>query len=351
MSIHILYEFRDGPWGGGNQFLKALRTQFRNEGIYAESPEEADAILFNSHHFGPGNTYLDALLRLRRHNPDLVLVQRIDGPIQAVRGTDRQIDNVIYRANALLADGTIFQTEWSRKENVRRGLISRHHAETVINNAPDSGIFHPSKESSGRSKTRLIATSWAANSRKGFGYYDFLDRKLDWSRFEMRFVGNTPQAFKNIVHIPPQDSAALSKLLRDSDIFITGSSNDPCSNSLLEALHSGLPAVALKSGGHPELVGDGGVLFEGEADLIDAIETVAAQRKDHRKRISVRSLCDIAGDYAHFIHNCPRDVRPPGENIGLSIAKAELKMRMRWASLSSRISSRLGRFRQVSNEA
>lgn len=351
MSIHILYEFRDGPWGGGNQFLKALRTWFRKKGIYAESPEEANAILFNSHHFGHANEYLDALLRLRRLNPDIVLVQRIDGPIQAVRGTDRQVDNLIYRANALLADGTIFQTEWSRAENIRRGLSTRHHAEIVINNAPDSDIFHPSKAPSDGSKTKLIATSWAANARKGFGYYNFLDRHLDWNRFEMKFVGNTPQPFKNIVHIPPQDSTALSKLLRDSDIFVTGSSNDPCSNSLLEALHSGLPAVALKSGGHPELVGAGGVLFEGETDLIDAIETVAAQRVEHRNRISVRSLCDIAGDYAHFIHNCPRDVRPRRKNTGLSIAETELKLRIKWASLGSRVSNRLRRFRQTSKVA
>ena len=27
MKVHILTEFIDGPWGGGNQFQKALRNQ------------------------------------------------------------------------------------------------------------------------------------------------------------------------------------------------------------------------------------------------------------------------------------------------------------------------------------
>ena len=50
MKIHILYNSKGGAWGGGNQFLKALRKCFVKEGCYAESPEDSDVILFNSHH-------------------------------------------------------------------------------------------------------------------------------------------------------------------------------------------------------------------------------------------------------------------------------------------------------------
>ena len=49
-KIHILFKFIEGPYGGGNQFLKALRDYFNEIGIYSEKPEEADIILFNSHH-------------------------------------------------------------------------------------------------------------------------------------------------------------------------------------------------------------------------------------------------------------------------------------------------------------
>ena len=48
MKIHILYLFKDGPWGGGNQFLKALRNEFIKMNFYEEIPEKADVILFNS---------------------------------------------------------------------------------------------------------------------------------------------------------------------------------------------------------------------------------------------------------------------------------------------------------------
>ena len=48
VRIHILYSFREGPWGGANQFLKALREEMRAHGNWADSPADADVILFDS---------------------------------------------------------------------------------------------------------------------------------------------------------------------------------------------------------------------------------------------------------------------------------------------------------------
>ena len=49
-KVHILFKFQLGPWGGGNQFLKALKNYFIQEGVYEEDPIKADCILVNSHH-------------------------------------------------------------------------------------------------------------------------------------------------------------------------------------------------------------------------------------------------------------------------------------------------------------
>jgi hypothetical protein len=50
MKISINNKITEGAWGGGNQFLKALRKYFIKQECYAESLEGADVILFNSHH-------------------------------------------------------------------------------------------------------------------------------------------------------------------------------------------------------------------------------------------------------------------------------------------------------------
>ncbi len=50
MRIHILFDFKSGAYGGGNQFLKALCQFFTDSNYYCNDPNNADVILINSHH-------------------------------------------------------------------------------------------------------------------------------------------------------------------------------------------------------------------------------------------------------------------------------------------------------------
>ena len=50
IKIYINYDIKNKPWGGGNQFLKALRKQIIKKGFYTDSLKDANSILFNSHH-------------------------------------------------------------------------------------------------------------------------------------------------------------------------------------------------------------------------------------------------------------------------------------------------------------
>ena len=139
MKIHILYKFVEGPWGGGNQFLKALRDYFREIGVYSETPEEAQVILFNSHHC------LEEVLKLKRKHPSKILIHRVDGPVFYVRGRDKIIDEIIFLFNNLFADGTIFQSNWSKKWNYSLGFKKTSFVTTIMN-ASDNLIFYPKKE-------------------------------------------------------------------------------------------------------------------------------------------------------------------------------------------------------------
>ena len=101
----------------------------------------------------------------------------------------------------------------------------------------------------------------------------------------MTFVGNSPVEFANIKSLQPVDSRELARILHQHDIYITASQNDPCSNSLIEALSCGLPAVALRDGGHPELVLNGGELFSSTQDVIEKIEQVAKNYHQYQSGI------------------------------------------------------------------
>jgi len=296
-KINILYKFVEGPWGGGNQFLKALRDHFRGIGVYSESPEEAQVILFNSHHC------LDEVFRTKQRYPTKILVHRVDGPVSLVRGSDRTIDKTIFQFNNLLADGTVFQSNWSRDKNYELGAKKSPY-ETVIMNAPDETIFCPEgKKPFNEERIKLVATSWSGNIRRGFEIYQYLDEHLDFEKYAMTFVGNSPIEFKNIRWIKPVPSRELANILKEHDIYITASQNDPCSNSLIEALHCGLPAVARNDGGHPEITGKAGVFFKDKNDVIHAIEKVARDYRHYQALINLPSLDEIGQKYYQFVQN------------------------------------------------
>ncbi|OGZ02427.1 MAG: hypothetical protein A2430_02020 [Candidatus Liptonbacteria bacterium RIFOXYC1_FULL_36_8] len=297
LKINIFFPFKDSAWGGGNQFLKALRKEFKFLNIYEDIANKADVILFNSHQ------NLKSLVKLKKEFPSKIFIHRIDGPLYQIRNTDKKTDKLIYIINNIIADGTIFQSHWSKHENIKSGIKLSSYQKTIIN-APDPDLFNTQEKKpfNKENKIKLIATSWSANPNKGFYFYQYLDENLDFFKYDMTFIGNSPLIFKNINKIEPLSSHNLSVKLKEYDIFITASKNDPCSNSLIEALHCGLPAVALNSGGHPEIIKKGGVLFNNKKDLIEKINKIASNYTKYQKNIKVSSLHNTAKKYYNFCH-------------------------------------------------
>ena len=252
MKIHIVADFHEGPWGGGNQFLKTLRKYLIKKSSYAMEPEKAQAILFNSHH------NLKQVLWLRRKYPGKIFIHRIDGPMSYRGASGTKLDKLINEINVWVADATVFQSAWSRAENLKSGFRSSEFSE-IIYNCPDPEIFYPKERQEkfpGTRRVRLAASSWSGNNNKGFDIYRFLDGALDFSKYEMTFVGNYGGSFSNIRHLDPMGSLELGDFLRSQDVYVLASRTEACSNSLLEAVHCGLPVIARDSSSNPEVLGD-----------------------------------------------------------------------------------------------
>ncbi|MEM0966819.1 MAG: glycosyltransferase [Verrucomicrobiota bacterium] len=291
--VALFHDFAPPPTGGGHQFLRALKAEWEREGIDVAVnclPDSADAVLINSYNFTP------ALFR-RLVKREVRVVHRVDGPLQTYRGFDDGTDSVISRLNRDFAKETIFQSEFSRLENRRLGLIEGNGP--VITNAADRGIFLPrSGEAPSSSRPlRVVAASWSDNPNKGLDVFRWLDANLDQSRFEFTFVGRAQMKFENSKHVPPVSSVELARYLREADVFLTASKDDPCSNSVVEALTVGLPCVYRRSGGHPELIGGAGIGFDFPEEIPAALETIAEDWKLFADRIEVPSISEIAGAY------------------------------------------------------
>jgi glycosyltransferase involved in cell wall biosynthesis len=292
-DLALFHELAPPPSGGGHQFLRALVRELETRGLDVETNRVSRgtrACLFNSFNFD--------FARLRRFaRPEVRMVHRVDGPIGVYRGFDDGTDDRIAAINRALADATIFQSRYSLEKHSELGLDLR--APLVIPNAVDPAIFHPPERREpleGR-KVRLIASSWSDNRRKGAETLAWLDRHLDWERYEMTFVGRAPVPFDRIEAVGPVASEEVAELLRRHDVYVAPSRDDPCSNALLEALACGLPAAFLESGGHPELVGEGGLSFESDGELPGVLDRLVDEIDVRRAAISIPGIPEVADRY------------------------------------------------------
>ena len=296
-DVALFHQFVPPPTGGGHQFLRALTGELDRRGLTVELnriSRGTPVCLFNSFNFD--------FRRLRRFARDgCRMVHRVDGPISTYRGFDDGTDARIAEVNRELADATIVQSRYSL--DAHRALGIELAAPALIPNAVDPAIFHPPAEReplAGR-RVRIVSTSWSDNPNKGADALDWLDANLDWERYELTFVGQLSQEFRNVRSVPPVPSEGVADELRRHDVFLAPSLNDPASNSLLEALACGLPAVYRRSGGHPELVGEGGLPFDAPEEVPAVLDALVLELDARRNAIRIPALSEIADRYLEVL--------------------------------------------------
>jgi glycosyltransferase involved in cell wall biosynthesis len=295
MKIHILFPFKEGAAGGGNQFLKALKQEWQKQGVYEENLPKAQVVLFNNHHC------LREVFRAKKKFPQKIFIHRLDGPMRAYRKKEAFLDRLIFKTNSFVADGIVWQSQWSQEQNKKIFLYNAVY-QTVIYNAPDEKIFNKRNKTPFHSnkKIKLVGASWSSNPLKGFHFYQYLDTHLDFQKYEMTFVGRSPVVFQNIKMIEPQTPQKLADILKQNDIFIFASQVESCSNALIEALSCGLPCVAFRGSSNPEIVKQGGEFFESPAQLISKIDKVASNYSFYEQKLPVFSLQKTAKQYFDF---------------------------------------------------
>jgi glycosyltransferase involved in cell wall biosynthesis len=274
--------------------MLALRHALRRRGVTVienQLREDVDVYLLNSIHFDVERFLAFA----QRHR--LRAVHRIDGPIHLIRGFDREKDDLCFELNKRFASATVLQSTWTYQRIAE--MSYQPVKPVIIRNSVDPSVFHPH----GRvpfdpaRKIRLIATSWSNNARKGGPIYKWIEERLDWDRFEFTFVGNVSVPFDRITTIPAVPSKELATILRQHDIYITASQNDPCSNAVIEALACGLPVLYRNDGGHPELVSYGGLPFSDQEEILPQLDRIAADYEMFQRLISVPTMDEVAEMY------------------------------------------------------
>jgi glycosyltransferase involved in cell wall biosynthesis len=243
------------PEGGMYTFLgNLMRWLDTEEWPHTTDLQSAFDILFVNSWIVPPST----VARVKRSKPGVRVAHRIDGAATDY-GSNPASDGVQARVN-LLADVTIFQSEYSRYSTREKFQIVAHDG-PVIYNPVDVAQFAPggSRRELPAGSPLVACASWSVNPRKGTWQIDELAARHQNVVFVLcgRFdaVGERP----NVVRTGHLTREGMAQTLRSCDVFLNLSENDPCPNVVLEALASGLPVLYRDSGGVPELVGDCGL--------------------------------------------------------------------------------------------
>lgn len=294
IKICLWHEFHKPPYGGGNQFMLALKKGLRQLGVTVVSNQLDDSI---DVHICNAVWFDQRLLEKLSSGSHIRIIHRLDGLVHIARDqADKSIDDQAYVFNRRYATATVMQSEWCLQQATELGY--KPVRQVIIRNACDPTIFYSKgQETVGKRRLRIIASSWSDNPMKGTSLYKQMEKKLDWAKFDFTFVGRTRETFDRIKVVSPLSSTKLAKALRQHDIYITASKNEACSNALIEALSCGLPALYLYDSSNPEVVGWGGLPFNGEDDVLSQLDRLANSYKGVRNCIYVDSLEDVAMRY------------------------------------------------------
>ena len=213
-------------YGEAATFLKNLINNLKKKQLFTNKLNEADIILFNGHQD------IFSVLYNKIRYPDKVFIHRFDGPMQDARLTNNNLDKFLYYYNNIVADGTIFQSEFSRKKNINYGFKS-NNINKVIHNFVSSEIFNSTNKKQIGKKMRITSSSFSNNKNKGLDDLEILDKKLNFKKIELLHIGNITNKFKNIKVITQKNHNEYAKILKTSQYFLTLSYFECCSNLFL----------------------------------------------------------------------------------------------------------------------
>lgn len=295
-DLAVFHDFAPSPAGGANQTLRALIRELTRRGVaveYGAASEHTQAVLFNSFNFDARRLeWFSARLSDRCR-----IVHRVGAVTTLYRGFDDGTDARVAELNRRFAHATVAISQATIDMYGAIGI--ELVAPRVIHNPVDPEIFHPRGRlpfERGR-KTRVVSISWSDNPRKGGPVLKWLERALDWNRFELTFVGNAQETFERIRHVPPAPSHELAALLREHDVFFTATEHDAYSNALVEALSCGLPVVYLDSGGSREAVGRAGFGYTDREEIPGLLDRLRDEYEDRQAAIALPGLDEIVDAY------------------------------------------------------
>lgn len=271
MKISIGSRIIDGPWGGGNLFVVNLKKYLIKNGHQVNHDlceKDIDVILLTdprSRKESSSTFNHEDIKKYKKYvNPNVVVIQRIN-ECDERKGTD--FINKYYLDASDCADHVIFVSNWLRDIYINIGMSK--DKTSVIMSGADEEIFNTDGLIPfDNRKIKFVTHHWSAHLNKGFDIYKQFDEMLSLAEnnnLEFTYIGNVPKEvkFRNTIIKSPLSGKNLAQEIKNNNIYLTASKNEPSGNHHIEAAQCGLPILYFNSGGIPEYCEEYGVAFDG----------------------------------------------------------------------------------------
>lgn len=301
IRIHFTYRHVDKPWGGANNFIRALRAELQSSGnfVFTDSPNEpSDIVFMNQLGTGPGGSgkvYSLAEVKKLRGQGRRIVVRAVNlnrhafrlGPRNVTLGwwCDRQTVALLN-----LADVAIFQSNYQRDFFRRAGYCS-NSSEVIHNGAPPEFWVEQSASPPLDGPLRLVSSTASPRESKR---HDLIARLSLCDGVEIRHLGAWPEGLSvdrvQLLGMLPREK--MIKAMADCHYFLHAAIKDPCPNAVFEAVCAGLPAIYNPGpGSSAEIIGSCGLALN-EANLARTVAEARDRFNDLR--------CTVLTDRARF---------------------------------------------------
>jgi len=243
----------EGPWGGGNLFVRAFCDVIKSKGneVVHKLEDNLDFIFMQDPRYSDLGISVNEIIEYKRKNPNTKVIHRVN-ECDARKGT-HDMDKLL-RACSQHTDHTIFVSEWMRQYHLEKGW--KCDSTSVVYNGVNLEHFRACDKIE-NGKVNIVTHHWSDNPLKGADIYDALDEWVGGNEnFTFTYIGRYSRPLKNSELIPPLSGKALGDELGKYDIYVSGSRFDPGPNHIIESLACGIPTyVHHDGGGSVEFVG------------------------------------------------------------------------------------------------
>ena len=298
IRIHFTYRHVEKPWGGANNFIRALRAELLRSGnfVLTDSLDETcDIVFMNQLGMGPGNGSgrhrLRDVRRVAGRDGRQVIVRAVNlnrhafpmGPRNILFGTFEDLATI---ALLNMADRVVFQSAYQASVFAAAGFQGPNSQ--VVHNGADPSFWNECAPMPVRAGALRIVSATASD--RATKRHDLIARASLVPGVEVLHCGAWPAGVKpgNTRLLGTLTRFELAGLYAGAHLFMHPAVKDPCPNAIFEAVCAGLPVLYNAGpGSSREIVGDCGMALNEEA-LEDSLQEARQRLVDMQQIVRAR---------------------------------------------------------------